>query len=90
MDNMIGTYQQIFGPHIMSHSPSDKFGHVRNSIVIGASPAHSCEFHNTMSKIMLEPKITVLKKTPVGGNIGVMPCVFASGYNGRLIKISIQ
>ncbi|XP_076030840.1 fibrocystin-L-like [Oratosquilla oratoria] len=82
VDSKIGTNQLIYSPPALSHEFSNKTSTIRDSFFVGASPSHSCEYHNLRSDIeAFFSKQTWGNKGKDGGNTGILIPAFPSGHN---------
>lgn len=46
VDNTVGVFPNVWGPHALSHKTADKYVIVRNSLIVGTSPNYDCAVDN--------------------------------------------
>ena len=42
VDNTVGIFPNVWGPHALSHVAADKFVTVKNTLIMGTSPSYNC------------------------------------------------
>ncbi|XP_068236296.1 fibrocystin-L-like [Palaemon carinicauda] len=81
IDNYVGVHQLVYGPHALSHQFYEKTARVENAIFVGASPSHTCEYHDSTVRIMEHFTNSLWKHGVDGGNSGILFASFQSGIN---------
>ncbi|KAK3879633.1 hypothetical protein Pcinc_015818 [Petrolisthes cinctipes] len=82
VDNKLGTNQLVYRPTALSHEFEDKTATVRGSVFVGATPSHTCDFHqSTSSSILFLKKEKFWEGGKEDGNTGILFASFMSNVN---------
>ncbi|KAK4312053.1 hypothetical protein Pmani_016482 [Petrolisthes manimaculis] len=82
VDNKLGTNQLVYRPAALSHEFENKTATVRDSVFVGATPSHSCSFHqSSSSSILFFSKSKFWEGGKEDGNTGILFASFMSGVN---------
>ncbi|XP_066939677.1 fibrocystin-L-like [Macrobrachium rosenbergii] len=81
IDNHVGANQLVFGPHALSHEFYEKTAVIADSLFVGASPSHTCEYHGSSVKIEEHFPHSLWHNGVEGGNSGLLFASFASTIN---------
>ncbi|XP_066939673.1 fibrocystin-L-like [Macrobrachium rosenbergii] len=81
IDNRVGVNQLVFGPHALSHVFFEKTAVIENSIFVGASPSHTCEYHESSATIEEHFLHSLWHHGVDGGNAGLLLASFTSSLN---------
>ncbi|KAK4308481.1 hypothetical protein Pmani_019821 [Petrolisthes manimaculis] len=79
VDNKLGTNQLVYRPAALSHEFEDKTATVRDSVFVGATPSHTCSFHqSSSSSILFFSKSKFWEGGKEDGNTGILFTSFMS------------
>jgi len=82
VDNKLGTNLLVYKPPALSHSYEDKTATVQDSLFVGATSSHTCDFHQSSSAIVLfYTKGKFWEGGKEDGNTGILFGSFMSGVN---------
>ncbi|KAK4328078.1 hypothetical protein Pmani_001551 [Petrolisthes manimaculis] len=82
VDNKLGTNQLVYRPAALSHEFEDKTATVRDSVFVGATPSHTCSFHqSSSSSILFFSKSKFWEGGKEDGNTGILFASFMSSVN---------
>ncbi|KAK4328055.1 hypothetical protein Pmani_001528 [Petrolisthes manimaculis] len=82
VDNKLGTNQLVCRPAAVSHEFEDKTATVRDSVFVGATPSHTCSFHqSSSSSILFFSKSKFWEGGKEDGNTGILFASFMSSVN---------
>lgn len=66
VENTVGMFPNVWGPHALSHPTADKYVIVRNTLIVGTSPGYDCA-HDSIVPYARQPYGGIGAKKAPGG-----------------------